>query len=180
MQIDQRRTTPFHTSHSLSHLFSHSLSLLLSLAHLFTPTSPPPPSHPPSVENSTCSVPPSPSLVPPPLSSPSHTHSREFYMLCDNEQVRTFTLRAACRQIDVTVTEVNTTPYNQHIEHLRQDMYFHSVVITTEQTQVHQTSTQQTSIIKHLPSKHLSSNIYPANIYHQTSTQQTSIITHLP
>ena len=60
-------------------------------------------------------------------------------MLCDNEQVRVFTLRAACRQIDVTVTEINTTPYNQHIDHLRQDLYFHSVVITTEQTQVNPT-----------------------------------------
>ena len=57
-------------------------------------------------------------------------------MLCDNEQVRMFTLRAACRQIDVTITEINATPYHQHIDHLKQDMYFHSVVITTEQSQV--------------------------------------------
>jgi hypothetical protein len=62
-------------------------------------------------------------------------HSRDFYMLCDNEQVRMFTLKASCRQIDITVSEVNGTPYDTQMVNLRQDMYFDKVVVTTDQSQ---------------------------------------------
>ena len=57
-------------------------------------------------------------------------------MLCDNEQVRMFTLKASCRQIDIDIASVNGTPFDPSLgTQLKPHMFFSSVVVTTEKIQ---------------------------------------------
>jgi hypothetical protein len=59
----------------------------------------------------------------------------DFYMVCDNRQVRSFSLRACSRQIDISVVEINNTRYDRKITDLASDLYFSGVTVQTEKTQ---------------------------------------------
>jgi hypothetical protein len=59
----------------------------------------------------------------------------DFYMVCDNRQVRSFSLRACSRQIDISVVEINNTRYDRKITDLASDLHFTGVTVQTEKTQ---------------------------------------------
>ena len=73
-------------------------------------------------------------------------HIKEFYMLCDNNQVRLFSLKGLSRQIDISIIEINNTRYNNKNNNNNNDkknvnkyndcdLYFSNVTVQTEKIQ---------------------------------------------
>ena len=63
---------------------------------------------------------------------------KEFYMLCDNNQVRLFTVKGLSRQIDISILEINNTRYNNNNKNKNSnncDLYFSNITVQTERIQ---------------------------------------------
>ena len=63
-------------------------------------------------------------------------------MLCDNNQLRLFTVRGLSRQIDISILEINNTRYNNNNNNNKQsksydncDLYFSNITVQTERIQ---------------------------------------------
>ena len=66
-------------------------------------------------------------------------HKKEFYMVCNNQQSRIFTVQGSSRQIDLSIVEINNKKYpsniNDDIIELKSNIYFSDVTVQTEKTQ---------------------------------------------
>lgn len=62
-------------------------------------------------------------------------HSSEFVMLCDNCQVRVFTIKGHSKQIDMVISDLNDVPINASDTSLKRDVFFNPVYVGSEDSQ---------------------------------------------
>lgn len=62
-------------------------------------------------------------------------HVRDFVMLCDNCQVRTFSVKGESKQINVNISEINQVPVDPHDVTVKKELYFDPVYVGSHSQQ---------------------------------------------